>query len=219
MTSLTEFPLFSDLPSELRLKIWGMTIHNPRVVHISCQKAINKLRREPTRYVEAFFSITPPAAINVCHESRFEALATYKKYFQTEHSPNYVYLALDQDTIRCSDNILEHFGPVEKRGIERLILDIADAGYFGHFNMSIIKDMVCLKELELYTDEGDLESWRGGNERILHGDFDRERHHDPGWVCPLVRIINRDTGKDMGVIASAALIPGWKAGDHNPLLD
>lgn len=214
MTSLTLFPRFSDLPSELRLKIWALAIHDPRMVDLSCKKGIDNLKRGPKRFVEAFLSTTPrPSTLSVCRESRCEALSTYKAYFQTSHAPNVVYLALGQDTVRCSDNMLEHFGAAEKRGIESLTLDVADAGYFGHFNMSIVKDMERLKRLDLYTDEGDLQSWRGGNMRMLKTDFERERQIDPGWVCPRVRFVNRDTGKeDIDAIENAALIPGWKAG-------
>ncbi len=212
MTSLTEFHLFPTLPGELRLRIWEIVIRNPRVVNISCRKGVDR-RFEIKRYAEAFLSTTPPPApINTCRESRFEALSTYKQYFQTKHSPNYIYLAFNQDTICCSDNILEHFGRAEAEYIQMLVLSIADASYFAHFNMAIIRGMFQLKELELRTDDGDLNGWRGGNLAILRGDFEATKRNDPGWVCPRIRIVHKDTDKEMGVVDGGAMIPGWKEG-------
>ncbi|KAK6582212.1 hypothetical protein PZA11_004620 [Diplocarpon coronariae] len=218
MTSLAEFHGFPNLPSELRLKIWAFALRRPRVVNIAGKKAIDP-KRTPRRFVVAFLSTTPrPAMINACQESRSEALATYRRYFQTEHAPNCVYLAPDRDAVRCSDNLLEHFGPDEVGAVERLVLDVADAGYFGHFNMAIIASMARLTELDLYTDEGDLTSWRGGNVRILSTDFEGARKSDPGWACPRVRIIDRHTGAEVLCIERGALAPGWRPGDPNPFL-
>ncbi|OWO99953.1 hypothetical protein B2J93_8573 [Marssonina coronariae] len=218
MTSLAEFHGFPNLPSELRLKIWAFALRRPRVVNIAGKKAIDP-KRTPRRFVVAFLSTTPrPAMINACQESRSEALATYRRYFQTEHAPNCVYLAPDRDAVRCSDNLLEHFGPDEVGAVERLVLDVADAGYFGHFNMAIIASMARLTKLDLYTDEGDLTSWRGGNVRILSTDFEGARKSDPGWACPRVRIIDRHTGAEVLCIERGALAPGWRPGDPNPFL-
>ncbi|PBP15935.1 hypothetical protein BUE80_DR013289 [Diplocarpon rosae] len=79
--------------------------------------------------------------------------------------------------------------------------------------------MARLTALDLYTDEGDLTSWRGGNLRMLTADFEGARKNDPGWTCPRVRIIHRETGTAMGAIERGALAPGWKAGDPNPFVN
>ncbi|PBP17508.1 hypothetical protein BUE80_DR011278 [Diplocarpon rosae] len=219
MTPLADFHLFPKLPSELRLKIWGLALRHPRVVHVTCRKGL-KPQRTPKRFVEAFLSLTPgPAILAACAESRFEALSTYGTYFQTEQAPAGLSLALDRDTVRCRDDLLEHFGPRELGAVEHLALDVADAGYFGHFQMSILATMARLTALDLYTDEGDRTSWRGGNRRMLTADFEGARKNDPGWACPRVRILHRDTGTEMGVIERGALAPGWKAGDPNPFLN
>ncbi|KAH6712543.1 hypothetical protein DL95DRAFT_393148 [Leptodontidium sp. 2 PMI_412] len=231
MTSLTEFHLFPTLPSELRLRVWDIILSDPRIVDISCRKGIVKSNQQHTRFVEAFLSSTPiPPTLHVSRESRYEALATYKTYFLSFKSnytpyhivlkaPNYIYLAFNQDTIRCSDNLLEYIDAAEIENIEKMILEVADAGYFGHFNMEVITQMTRLKELELHTSEGQITDWRGDSAQILTRDFELAKRNNPGWECPRVRITSRETGKELKVLEAGALIPGWVQGDPNSFLD
>ncbi|KAL2064407.1 hypothetical protein VTL71DRAFT_4901 [Oculimacula yallundae] len=220
MTSLAEFHLFPTLPSELRLKVWGFSICEPRVVEIGCRKGTRKTAQQSSRFVEAFIPSAPvPAALQVCRESRYEALATYKTHFTSYKSstppysisllPRYIYIALGQDTIRCRDNLLEYLDNEEKANIEKLILDVADAAYFGHFSMEIIMHMNKLKELELHTAEGLLTDWRGNSTEILTRDFEMGKTNVPGWECPRVRIMSSKTGEELKVLEAGALIPGW----------
>ncbi|KAG4435170.1 hypothetical protein IFR05_009339 [Cadophora sp. M221] len=231
MTSFTEFHLFPTLPSELRLRVWDIILCDPRIVDVSCRKGIVKSNQQHTRFVEAFLSSTPiPPTLHVCRESRYEALATYKTYFTSFKSnctpyhtvlkaPNYIYLAFSQDTIRCSDNLLEYIDAAEIGNIEQMILEVADAGYFGHFNMEVITQMTRLKQLELHTSEGQITDWRGDSAQILTRDFEIAKRNNPGWECPRVRITSRETGKDLKVLEAGALIPGWVQGDPNSFLD
>ena len=118
--------------------------------------------------------------------------------------------------MRCADNVLEYFGKGEINGIRRLVLEVRDVAYFGHFCMDVLKSMTKLEELELSTPEGTTYSWsRGGRVPLyetLVRDFMEARYGDPGWECPRVRILNIDSGLEMAVIEGGALILGWKYG-------
>ncbi|CZT51636.1 uncharacterized protein RSE6_12807 [Rhynchosporium secalis] len=221
MPSLAEFHLFPTLPSELRLKVWALIVSEPRIVDLSCRKGVVKSNKQSTRFVEAFLSSTPvPPVLQVCRESRYEALATYKPHFTSYKSstppytkrllPRYIYLALGQDTIKCSDNLLAYLDTDDTANFRRLILDVADAAYFGHFNMEVVLQMGQLKELELYTTEG-LSNLRCNSAEIISRDFEMAKRNDPGWECPRVRIISSETGQESKVIEAGALIPGWTA--------
>ncbi|KAK0128287.1 hypothetical protein ONS95_000262 [Cadophora gregata] len=231
MSALTEFHLFPTLPSELRIKIWETVLSSPRIVHINCEKGVIKSNQQQTRFIKSFLSSTPiPPTLHVCRESRYEALSIYKTHFATFKSnytpyhktlkaPNYIYVAFGQDTIRCSDNLLEYFDNVELGSIEKMILEVADASCFGHFNMEVVMGMARLKELELNTAEGLLTDWRGDSKAILSRDFEIAKTNNPGWESPRVRITSRTTGEDLKVLERGALIPGWVPGDPNTFLD
>jgi hypothetical protein len=108
-------------------------------VSIVCHR--EKLDRE-RRFAKAFTSITPPhALLHVNRESQFEALSRYTPFFKTEKTEIYTYVSFAQDTIRCTDSVLEYMPPHEVRHVERLVLEVRDAEYFGHFNMDIVKKM------------------------------------------------------------------------------
>jgi hypothetical protein len=210
MSTLSSFELFLTLPFELRLKIWDLALSSPRMVTISCER--EKLDRE-RRFAKAFMSKTPPPALlHVCRESRFEALSTYTPQFKTETSPIYTYMCFEQDTIRCPDSILEYMGEDEVKSVTRMTLEVHDTEYFGHFHMDLVTRMGKLKELSLLTQKRHRPNWSRGELEILTGDFKEARYTDPGWDCPRVRIMNRQTGEELSVIEGGALIPGWKAG-------
>jgi hypothetical protein len=80
-----DFPQFSRLPKELRLKIWETVTDEQRVV------VIHTLLGYPGGWIPtsvpgAFYSSTPiPAALHVCSESRKIALKRYTLSFSTRH--------------------------------------------------------------------------------------------------------------------------------------
>lgn len=68
--SCVDFPLFSQLPQELRLKIWKMTTEDSRVVLIQETVTLQRGR--------GFTSPTPiPAVLHACSEAREVALKNY----------------------------------------------------------------------------------------------------------------------------------------------
>jgi len=208
---LTEFHLFPQLPGELRLKIWKLALSTPRVVDIDCTKQSVEGER---RWVERFYSSTPqPALLHACQESRFEALSTntYLPAFTTKHSPNVIYVSFDQDTIQCSDSMLPYIAKTEAIAIQRMILDVRDAAYFGHFHMDTVKTMTNLTHLELLMSQPLVQSWEPA-EKFLVRDFQRERFDSPGWNSPTVRIVDRITKEELAVVHGGALVPGWQEG-------
>jgi len=76
-TSCVEFPLFSQLPQELRLKVWKMATEDGRVVII--QDREKPLRWTlPASMSRGFSSPTPiPAVLHACSEAREVALKNY----------------------------------------------------------------------------------------------------------------------------------------------
>jgi hypothetical protein len=83
---LTTFSLFSELPTEIRLKIWDFACCQPRNIALN-----NEFYRDEGAdsifYTERYFSIlTPlraPAILSVSQESRAEALNYYQMQFRT----------------------------------------------------------------------------------------------------------------------------------------
>jgi len=125
-----------------------------------------------------------------------------------------------QDTLRFEDSILAYLAETELRSIQSLILDVKDCAYFGHYNMEFVTRMQCLKNLELWADQGENYSWNtsfSNAERPswpayvsrLLGAFEDAKEINPGWECPDVRIFNRGTGLNVENIKGGALIPGW----------
>lgn len=208
----SEFHLFPQLPGELRLKIWSIILSTPRFVDINCKRRIVEGERRWAKRWNS--SIPPPALLHVCRESRFEALQTYLPYFTTEDSDNALFICFDQDTIRCTDRVIEYFGVVDMVGVQRLVIDVNDMVYFSPFHMETLKRMSKLEYVELAMQVVETYSWLG-TERILQNckrDFEQERFDNPGWECPRVKVVNRDTGVEMMTIGGGAMIPGWKVG-------
>jgi hypothetical protein len=80
---LREFHLFPQLPIELRLKIWPLAFHEPRVLEIRTADFPGNIRYisiAASRKVSDIRWVTktpPPAALSICREARKEALKVY----------------------------------------------------------------------------------------------------------------------------------------------
>jgi hypothetical protein len=81
------FPLFQNLPFELRLKIWNLTIE-PRVV--PCQK----LSRPRV-----------PALLQLCRESREEGLRHYEIHYWEPNNKLAVYFNAENDILFATSNL------------------------------------------------------------------------------------------------------------------
>ena len=188
----------------------------PREVTVSCERE----RRDNAVGQRRFFakSFTPkshPPLLHVCRESHFEALSIYKPFFKTENSPKHTYISFERDTLRCSDTILTYIGVEEVSSVERLVLDISDAMYFGHFHMESVMRMRKMTDLTLLvTEKGIRPTWDSRTRYLekVARDFLEAKYTDPAWECPRVLVMSADNGEELSVIKAGALIPGWKQG-------
>lgn len=187
-TSTSTFHLFTQLPSELRLKIWSYTICTARVICIKCTKESTTIGDRNVRNAKEFYSSTlPPTALAVCRESRCEALKVYTLAFtptpttpSTWSAPSAdaegeaelsspencpastnpgLYINWSLDTLRIADNILRHLPSQEASRVQNLIIDINDLDYFTHYNMSIIRSCTSLTHLDLIVAKTSITSW------------------------------------------------------------
>lgn len=107
--------------------------------------------------------------------------------------------------------MLEYLAETELTRIRSLALDVKDCGYFGHFHIDTIMRMSDLKQLDIWAGRVDHPSWnpRRHNWTSLIGVFEEARVGNPAWECPLLRILEKESGQEMGSIKGGALIPGW----------
>jgi hypothetical protein len=210
MTSPTTFHLFPKLPSELRIKVWNIALSLPRVVRMSCKK--ERLKRTH-HFTKSFVSHTAvPVLLQVCRESRLEGFLTYKPMFKTDTSPVYTYVSFEHDIILCADSVLLSMEDEEVERVQKLVLEVKDVAYFGHFQMDILMRMKKLRELDLRIEDGvfnwDLaRGYRDSYVDIMRRDFKQARTRNPEWECPDVRILDRETGKELSVIPGGAAPP------------
>ncbi|KAG6110329.1 hypothetical protein E4U31_006033 [Claviceps sp. LM219 group G6] len=101
-------PLFSQLPPELRLKIWKLNLPTTRVVPMSCSVASPSLRDAPLCTTDPFFAgctsdASVPVNLHVCAESRADALKHFQRAFGFARLPGHIYFNPASDIL--------YFGP------------------------------------------------------------------------------------------------------------
>ncbi|KAK8915484.1 hypothetical protein VCV18_010181 [Metarhizium anisopliae] len=105
-----EFPLFSRLPPELRLKIWNLTLPSLRLVSIHCGAESASLCNPQSRTITTSFTgCTSNAAIpvnmHVCAESRAETFKSFRFAFGFVRTPGHIIFNPESDIL--------YFGPRE----------------------------------------------------------------------------------------------------------
>lgn len=184
MGPLQSFQFFPHLPTELRLKIWGHALCNPRVLNITCDKGSRPHGTGTRRYAEAFTCSAPtPALLYTNHESRFCALSTYNGYFSA-NSP--IYISFAQDSIRLADGVLDYLPKEVILGVEKLAVEVQQPDQFPVFHFDTLKKMTRLRRLDLLV-QGDLEHpWSSRPWwTFLKRDFEHEMQNYPE-VCIIV---------------------------------
>jgi hypothetical protein len=78
---ITKFTIFSELPTELRIIIWKLTMA-PRTIAVKIRE-IGSLESIEWPLVDMYSPTPVPTALQVCRESRLEALYTYQLSFGT----------------------------------------------------------------------------------------------------------------------------------------
>jgi len=209
LTTPTFHP-FPHLPFELRLKIYSYALSTPRNLTITCHRP--PFKRGQPRIAQSFKSnYPPPALLHVCHESRLEALNTYKPHFKTAKvtieenftqevfvsARSCIYVSWDQDTLEFEETLLAYLAETELQAIQRLKLQVRDAAYFGHFYMDTLKRMKSLKELDIWAQNpSDAPGWSRPERYIstLAAELEAARELNFWWEVPNVRIFNGETG-------------------------
>lgn len=99
-----DFPLFSKLPTELRVMIWREVLPGPRLVEANFQFEDN-VYRFGSAPMYCMSRTSPPALLSVCYESREEALKKYSLCFAMEAEQPRIYFDMNVDNlfITCDD--------------------------------------------------------------------------------------------------------------------
>lgn len=135
------FTIFASLPAELRLQIWHLSFHYPRVIEIRTDdypSNIDYIQNAQGNRVSDIRWVTkcpPPAALSVCRESRREALKVWTLRFELLASGDEViYINPLLDTIYVNLKWFELVGILlndirafdeAKRGVRSLALGIS----------------------------------------------------------------------------------------------
>ena len=85
------FHLFPTLPHEIRRIVWFYVLHEPRNTTIRKSKSYDGVLNFPGRLLCFHPCTLPPAATQVCSESRSEALRVYTRAFTYGIAPRYTY--------------------------------------------------------------------------------------------------------------------------------
>lgn len=224
---LTTFTLFPRLPSELRLKIWGYILHQPRLIKVITNR---KHWRDPYASAGWTAPFTPtPVALHVCSESRSEALKTYELTFGSPFASPRVYIDYSIDTIRFGDGLsiedlrrphnlgssheptdykLDIFlggGPHGAEGyekVESMILDFHECLYERRdYCWNEIRLFVGLKHLTLLVCEPDYAMTQ--EIRQYQISLERIMRAHPDWLVPEIRIISMVSGADFGLMETS----------------
>ncbi|KUJ09356.1 uncharacterized protein LY89DRAFT_788240 [Mollisia scopiformis] len=89
MDAYNTFELFTQLPSELRIKIWKHTFPEPRVLAVRFNRAVSQYTSDTP----------PPALVHACSESRSLFLETYKRLILSPKYDSAVFIDFARDTL------------------------------------------------------------------------------------------------------------------------
>lgn len=156
-----KFTRFSKLPTELRLKIWKFTML-PRTAVVRIHE-IGRINLIDSPLVELHSCAPVPIALQICQESRLEALQTYQLCFGTEMIaqeeedrhftfilPPRTYFSYEMDTAH-----FDYIGKAERK-IPTAYLTNKDLSNIRHIqwdwitgvNKNLIKQITSFKKLE-----------------------------------------------------------------------
>lgn len=215
MLACNEFHLFPVLPSEIRVKIWGIALSVPRNVNVVCEIVCDEdIQPCSPRSVRSLSPCEPPALLQVCRESRFETLQIYKPFFRTESILKNIYVAFSQDTIITSETF-DIMWMAELQGIQKMKIKINSIHRFFPFGITALKKMQPdLRELELVFEQGVIYNRYGSRQTVTD---DIRYRIGQGWdCCPDMKIVNGQTGEIVEWILGRSISSGSDHSDNQP---
>ncbi|KAH8667650.1 hypothetical protein BGZ60DRAFT_409692 [Tricladium varicosporioides] len=186
------FHPFSRLPLELRSRIWKLSANEPRVVTVRGIPAAGHLQ------MDHFVSLVPtPSVLQVCRESRFEALRFYTKAFTYGSSPCFIWTNFNVDTIKINDFRVCRLLARDAALIQQLVVESSDAELFNGYYAYHFSEMKGLKSI-LISSLQKVEEW-GPEICVMESKFRDWFGGVEGWMCPEMKIIEKDTGVEMNM--------------------
>jgi hypothetical protein len=148
--------------------------------------------------MEYFFSRDPISLIlQVCQESRSEALSLYTKAFAAGTSPRSIWTNFNADTIKIDDFRLVKVEAEEAALIRWLVVESSEAELFDWYYIMDFSAMKALSELLISSSE-EVGEW-GGTLGWMRKNFEGWFGGVEGWVCPEMRIVEKETGVEMNL--------------------
>lgn len=214
------FTLFPELPSELRLKIWRFCVPGPRTVGVQYKMKRDYFDGKRKFNFLGWRSSDPiPVILQICHESRSEALKSCRPAFGSFfHQPS-IYIDFEIDAVHFvnerldppdswensepSDYLLdvflggEYHGSDDGEKIQRMILDINESLYGRRaFCWDEIRLLTGLNELTIVAfDEDDMADELMRHFRETLGAVARAH---PEWLVPDIMAVSKISGREWG---------------------
>jgi len=221
---LESFTVFTELPFELRLKIWNYIAPGPRTVGLTHSHQRAKRRGISVTFFHnraAWTSSDPvPVILHICRESRTEALKSFKMTFGSHWFPGEVYFDFEKDTLHFgigkgmdylnnnvgpSDYLLDVFmgggfsGGNDGEHVKYMIVDI-DENVYGrrYFCWDEIREFTGLQELALMP----WEKQENAEElmRKYRASLRDVARLNPEWRIPKIRVFSPLSGQEWGTL-------------------
>ncbi|GFF49952.1 hypothetical protein IFM51744_07212 [Aspergillus udagawae] len=171
---MAAFYLFPCLPTELRARIWELTVE-PRTVEVRGKRMLGSWRK-----VLHVTSSTPvPAVLQACHEARNLRLYQQAFIFSSAVERRYVWVNFDIDMISIGDTDFDILEPAEQLLIRQLTIQRKNT-FFIFESYELFSN---LEEMHIICEDG-LMAWQDAWENLP-------------WPCPKknLRFIDKETGQ------------------------
>jgi hypothetical protein len=182
------FHPFPRLPTELRLKIWEMTVE-PRVVELRCEHKSGSIVPDDSRHIRLSSPTPPPATLAACRESRDHLFPIYaqvplknggwkcvsppmrkrtpKWLVTNDTTQEYVFLSWDNDTVSIGTQPLDCFESIAL-SVKTLQLERKPGNeYWDRWESQKLLDFKNVETVHVMAAPGqDVEWWHGTSEDI-----------------------------------------------------
>lgn len=213
----TSFTVFPDLPFEIRLKIWSFVTPAPRDVTIKYTTAFRKIEEQISPASTGWISSTPvPVILQICRESRAEALKSYQLSFGTVYNEPRIYFNFAIDSLSFGaipgtqwtdaheeesyllDVMLggSYHGAIDAEKVRYMSFDVHEDLYARiSFCWDEIREMSELEELTLKVDEN--EDAQIEDLMVVYRNWlTAVSNASPEWAIPRTKVLSVRTGKE-----------------------